>query len=191
MDKLLECAKTFKRLLDIQYHITIGRKGNNIDFLIGFEEVDFHHLVGLHKLKDLRISRAERETVFHKILNEEISDSDIQRSRHFLEIEKRLHPFAHLEAILDRNELVFRYVQSPSQFSLIQAKFLLSTPYDSNDVYVFLDKKENAQTYFCRSFFPKTDKDYTIGQLKYTLLRKEKIILSSGENTVQYERLVK
>ena len=185
---LLECAKSFEKLLDIQYRFKIGRKGNDIAFSVRFDAVDFHHLAGLHKLKDLRVSRAEREMVFQKILNGEISDSDITQSRHFSEIEKRLHLFAHLETILDSNELVFRYAHKPSQFSVIQAEFLLSTPYKSEEVYVFLDKKENAENYFCRSFFPKTDKDYTVGQVKYTLLRKEKITLSIGESVVQYER---
>ena len=185
---LLECAKGFEKLLDIQYRIVVGRKGNDIAFSVGFDAVDFHHLAGLHKLKDLRVSRAERETVFQKILNGEISDSDITQSRCFPAIEKRLYLFAHLENILDSNELVFRYTHKLSQFSVIQAEFLLSTPHESEDVYIFLDKKENAKNYFCRSFFPKADKDYTIGQVKYTLLRKEKTTLSTGESVVQYAR---
>ena len=166
----------------------IARKGNQIDFTIGFEAIDFHHLVGLHKLKDLRISRAERETVFQKILAGEISYSDIQRSRHFSEINKRLQLLCCLETIFDSNELIFRYTHQPSQFSVIQAEFLLSTLLDSHEIYIFLDKKENAQNYFCRSFFPKADKDYTIGQTRYTLLRKEKIARSTGKSVLQYER---
>lgn len=185
---LLKCAKNFEKLLDVQYHITIARKGNHIEIRLGFEPVDFHHLAGLHKLKDLRISRAERTSVFEKILNGEISDSDIQRSRHFSEIEKRLQFLTHLESILDSNELVFRYNQSPSPFSVIQAEFLLSTPVNSDEIYVFLDKRKDCSCHFCRSFFPKGDKDYTVGQTKYTLLRKEKTVLSTRESTVQYER---
>ncbi len=185
---LLECAKGFEKLLDIQYRIVVGRKGNDIAFSVGFDAVDFHHLAGLHKLKDVRVSRAERETVFKKILDSEISDFDITQSCHFSEIEKRLQFLCHLETILDSNRFVFRYAHKPSQFSVIQAEFLLSTPYNSEEIYIFLDKKEHAENYFCRSFFPKADKDYTIGQVKYTLLRKEKTTLSTGESVVQYAR---
>ncbi|MCL1810304.1 MAG: PBECR4 domain-containing protein [Clostridiales bacterium] len=64
MDKLLACAKSFEKLFDINYHIIIGRKGKAVDLKIGFEPLDFHHLVGIHKLKDLRISRANREDVY-------------------------------------------------------------------------------------------------------------------------------
>ena len=188
VDLILKCAKAFEKLLDTQYSVTIAHKGNKIDFIIGFEATDFHHLVGLHKLKDLRISRAEREKVFHKILEGEISDSDIRRSRYFREIEKRLNAFANFEDILDSNQLIFRYITPPSQFSQIQAQFLLSTPYQNEEIYIFIDRKDNAENFFCRSFFPKVEKDYTIGQVKYTLLYKEKRTVSTGESVVQCER---
>ena len=55
MDKLLKCAKAFENLLDIQYRIIIGRKGKTVELVIGFSKLDFHHLMGLGKLKDLRI----------------------------------------------------------------------------------------------------------------------------------------
>jgi len=51
---------------------------------------------------------------------------------------------------------------------------LLSTPYKTTDIYVFLDKRGEQGEFFCRSFFPKETKDYTIGQTAYTLLFKEK-----------------
>ena len=189
MDKILACAKAFEKLLDTQYFVTVAHKGNKIDFSIEFEIVDFHHLIGLHKLKDLRIAREEREDVFQKILDGKITDKDIKRSRHFSEIERRLELFINFEDILDSNRLVFRYITPPSQFSLIQAEFLLSTPYQNEEVYIFVDKKEKSnEKYFCRSFFPKTNKDYSVGQTKYTLMYKEKRTLSTGEVLVQYER---
>lgn len=46
---------------------------------------------------------------------------------------------------------------------------------------------ENTQV--CRTFFPKAEKDYTKGQPRYTLLKKEKINLKTGETIVQYDRL--
>lgn len=52
MDLLQECAASFKRLLPYQYHFTIGRKGKMLAFTLDFDEADFHHLAGLHKLRD-------------------------------------------------------------------------------------------------------------------------------------------
>lgn len=188
MDKLQECAKSFEKLLDKKYHIVIGRKGKSVDIELMFNIADFHHLIGLHKLKDLRLSRGNREEIFRDILSGHILFSNIEQSLHFNQIEKRIEPFSDLEKILDDNHLVFKYNEKAHSFSLIQAEYLLSTPYKANEIYIFLDKKGEEQ-FFCRSFFPKENKDYTIGQPSYTLLFKEKITISTGEKEVQYDRL--
>ena len=189
MDKLQECAKSFEKLLDTKYHIIIGRKGKSADIELAFEAVDFHHLLGLHKLKDLRLSRENRENVFRAILAGQISISNIKKSLHFNQIGNRIEPFSDLEKILDDNRMIFKYNENANSFSLIQAKYLLSTPYKTNDIYIFLDKKHDGTQFFCRSFFPKEQKDYTIGQPTYTLLFKEKITISTGEKEIQYDRL--
>ena len=64
MDKLQKCAKAFVNLLEIQYRIIIGRKGKTVELVIGFSKLDFHHLMGLGKLKDLRIAKQNRGSVF-------------------------------------------------------------------------------------------------------------------------------
>lgn len=189
MDKLQECAKAFEKLLDKKYHIIIGRKGKSVEIKLAFDIVDFHHLVGLHKLKNLRLSRGNREKIFKDILAGHISFSDIEQSPHFNQIKNRIEPFLDLENILDDNRLIFKYNKKSHSFSLIQAEYLLSTPYKSNEIYIFLDRKGSEGQLFCRSFFPREYKDYTIGQPTYALLYKEKITISTGEKEVQYDRL--
>ena len=68
MDKLQKCAKAFENLLEIQYRIIIGRKGKTAELVIGFSKLDFHHLMGLGKLKDLRIAKQNRGSVFDEII---------------------------------------------------------------------------------------------------------------------------
>lgn len=189
MDKLKECAKAFEKLIDKQYHIIIGRKGKSVDLTIEFTPLDFHHLMGLGKLKDLRISTQNRGEVFSGILNGTISDNTINQSRYISQIQNRFSPLASIEQIFDDNKLIFRYNEKQNKFSLIQADYLLSTPHENNDIYIFIAQKERSNFYYCRSFFPKEYKDYTIGQPAYTLLFKEKITLSTGEKEVQYDRL--
>ena len=189
MDTLQACAKAFENLLPIKYHILIGRKGKSVDLTVSFEAVEFHHLVGLHKLHDLRIARANREKVFSRILSGDITLEDVKRSRYFSNIQKRLEPFKALEMLFDKNDLIFRYNQKLQALSLIEAEYLLSTPYGHTDIYIFLDQKEDAGSFFCRSFFPREEKDYTKGQAVYTLLKKEKINTSTGTVHIQYDRL--
>jgi hypothetical protein len=189
VDKLLLCAKNFSNLLDTRYHIIIGRKGKTVELWIEFKGMDFHHLMGLGKLKDLRISRQNRQKVFSSILDSTITYSAIDKSRYFSQIENRFAPLANIEHLFDSNKLIFRYNDKQNQFSLIEADYLLSTPFSGNDVYIFIAKKDNSHLYYCRSFFPRVDKDYTIGQAAYTMLFKEKITVSTGEKQVQYDRL--
>lgn len=189
MDKLQACAAAFVKLMDIKYHIVIGRKGKAVNIGLGFEAVDFHHLMGLHKLKDIEALSGKREKVFRDILSGHILLSSIEKSLYFKQIERRIEPFTDLEKILDDNRLVFKYNEKAHSFSLIQAEYLLSTPYKANEIYIFLDKKDVDGQFFCRSFFPKENKDYTIGQPTYTLLFKEKTTVSTGEKVVQYDRL--
>ena len=53
MDLLKKCALNFEKILAYQYHFVVGRKGLSREFLLNFDEADFHHLVGLHKLRDI------------------------------------------------------------------------------------------------------------------------------------------
>lgn len=189
MDGLLACAKAFENLLPVKYHIIIGRKGKSVELTVSFQAVEFHHLMGLHKLHDLRLSRANREKLFSQILSGQITLDDVKKSRYFCSIRKRLEPFQKIEELFDKNDLIFRYNRKLQAFSLIEAEYLLSTPHEHTDVYIFLDKKDEAGNFFCRSFFPKEEKDYTKGQAVYTLLKKEKINTNTGALQIQYDRL--
>ena len=97
MDKILECAKAFEKLLDTQYHIVIGKKGKSVDLTVEFATIDFHHLMGLGKLKDLRIASQNREQVFSAILNGTISDNTVNQSRYIPQIQNRFTPLAAME----------------------------------------------------------------------------------------------
>lgn len=189
MDKLYDCANAFEKLLDIQYRIIVGRKGKATELCIGFSKLDFHHLMGLGKLKDLRIATHNRSIVFDEIISGKITYETISKSRYLSLIENRFRPLTQIETLFDDNRLIFRYNKKINQFSLIEADYLLSTPYAENDIYIFISKQKNAEQYFCRSFFPKEQKDYTKGQAIYTMLYKEKIHLSTGEIQIQYDRL--
>jgi len=189
MDRLLECVKAFNGLLNIEYHIIIARKGKTARLHLCFSKWDFHHLMGLGKLKDLRVAKANRRTVFDEVMRGNITYESISKSRYAGLIENRFAPLMHIEKILDDNRIVFRYNTKLERFSQIEADYLLSTPYCENDIYIFLAEDNGSGNYYCRSFFPKEQKDYTDGQAVWTMLYKEKIHLSTGEKEVQYDRL--
>ncbi len=155
MDLLQLCAQEFYHLLSYQYHIIIGRKGKIMEFTISFDQADFHHLAGLHKLRDnLRLQTGKRSDVMKEIL-----------------------------------EIIFRYNARANIFSVIQADYLLQNDYGETPVYLFLSQRSDGDTQVCRTLFPKMEKDYAQGQPRYTLLKKEKMNLNTGEIILQYDRL--
>lgn len=190
MDSLQKCAKAFNQLTRYQYHFVIGRKGQTLKFMVSFEPSDFHHLAGLHKLKDhVRLQTGQRSAIFRDVLDGKYPFEQIKHSAYFSEMEQRLAPLTHLEEFLDSDEIIFRYNERANRFSAIQADYLLLNDVEEIPVYVFLAQRTGQQTYVCRTLFPKTGKDYTVGQPKYTLLQKEKCNLITGETIVQYDRL--
>lgn len=190
MDLLQTCAVGFHQLLTYQYHIVAGRKGRTIDFTISFDPSDFHHLAGLHKLTDnVRFLTGKRANIMQEILSGKLTLSHAQRSVFFKQMEPRLKPLANLEEFLDSNEIVFRYNSKAHAFSAIQADYLLQNSFEGTPVYLFLARRMGEDTQVCRTFFPKSEKDYAEGQPRYTLLKKEKLNLQTGDTIIQYDRL--
>lgn len=101
MDLLQRCAQVFVQLLDVQYHIIAGRKGKTVEFTISFEPSDFHHLAGLHKLRDnARLQRGRRGDILRDVLGGRITLEQIQKSTFFHEMAPRLSPLVRLGAVL-------------------------------------------------------------------------------------------
>lgn len=188
MDRLQACAAAFQRLLPVEYFIVIARKRKAVELRIRFTEHDLHHLLGLGKLKDLRIATMKRQKAFQAMLAGAVDEAFVRQSRYYHLIENRLAPLTALESLLDDNRLVFRYNEKLYPYSLIKADYLLTTPFQQNDVFIFLSQHETMTHYFCRSFFPKEKVDFSKGQPRYTMLYKEKIDRATGEKVVQYDR---
>ncbi len=67
----IEAAKIFEEIKSYKIEITIGRKGQAEVFTIIFEDSDFHHLAGLHKINDIvQVYKQNASIVFSKILKE-------------------------------------------------------------------------------------------------------------------------
>ena len=189
-DKLQRCALAFQKLIDTQYEIIIGRKGRMSKIILNFSETEFVHLAGLHKLVDNEFFRtASRKKVFDYALDGKIDYDTLTKSENFDFVKERIEYFEFLESMLDSNEIIFKYNSKKQVFSLIKADYLLQSAHNSRDIYIFIDRLENSDSHFCRSFFPKGDKDYTAGQAKYTLLYKKKTNKITGESEIQYDRL--
>ncbi|MBR6078691.1 MAG: hypothetical protein IKP60_00855 [Treponema sp.] len=187
---ILTAAQSFSKLLDVEYQIILGKKKNLECLSISFEKQHFYHLAGLHYLRDLAdIFSGDRALVFEKILSETISQRHIELSRHFSKITDRIEYLSYLEQIMDSNETVFKYNSRLDVFSAVQADFLMKNEIQTRNVFTFLSQNASTGKYFCRSFFPQTDRDYTEGQTRWTLLYKKKLWKSTGQENVLYDRM--
>ena len=109
------------------------------------------------------------------ILDRKLTLSTAQKSAFYEQIAPRLPLLSKLESILDNNQLIFRYNAKAHAFSVIEADYLLENQLQDNTVYLFLIERSNGNTQVCRTMFPKASLNYAEGQIKYTLLKKEKI----------------
>ncbi len=138
MDLLQRCAAVFERLTGCQYRFTLGRKGKLKEIILGFSETDFHHLAGLHKLRDISIARENRQTVFRDILDGRITYRTIEKSVFVDESRLRLETFQFIEDLLDGEQLVFRFNKKVLPYSLIDGEFLLKMGGRDGAQYFFL-----------------------------------------------------
>lgn len=187
-DLLKNSAIAFKKLLDKEYFIEIGRKGKSSTFKIIFEEDDFKHLSGINKLTDLpTIYKMPSNLLFKNAVSENITDKDLIPSTKFNSIKERLENLKNLEYYLNKNMAVFKWDKSKAKSSKITADFMLEEKSDNKKkAYFFLKeknnffgtektlkiteiKKENGVSFFLSS------QDYPRGQVKFTLLKNEKI----------------
>jgi hypothetical protein len=186
---IYDCVNAFSRLLNVEYNIVIGRKGKTTNLQIAFNKDNCFHLMGLQHLKDIANLNRNKDIIFDEIQNHKITQERIERSVFYKSIEERINLLPHLETIMDDNNLIFKYNKNTNNFSFIDADYLFSSLFEEREIYVFLSKYPLDEKYHCKSFFPKSQRDYTKGQTKFTLLYKEKINIATNERVVQYDRL--
>jgi hypothetical protein len=187
MNNILDSAKNFSRLLDIEYEIILAKKGNQVRLVISFEKFHFYHLAGLQYLTDIHELDNQREIVFDWILSESIKTERIESSQFYPKIKERVHYLAQLESIFDSNDTVFKYDEKENILtSQITGEYLMKNIVESRNIFTFLDKTKDGK-YYCRSFFPQSFKDYSYRQKKWTVLSKKKIFKKYNETILLYD----
>lgn len=189
LSQISNCAAVFARLLDYEYHFILGKKNKIQEFTISFSEEDFHHIAGLHKLRDNYMLRRNKADALQWILDGNLTDSDLQKSDFYSELEPRLFILQNLKTILDSNDTVYRFLSNKCKGSQIEAEWLLQNILQERPVYVFLihRQQDNPEMLSCCSLFPKTERDFTLQKPRYTLLEKTKRQISTNDVTILYK----
>ena len=183
-------ARSYQKLFDYEYQFTVVRNRNMqpIDIYIRFDKSTFHHLCGLHKLKDIEVIRREkRESVFDKIISGTYSDQLFQKSVWYGEILDRIDCLEHLEAILDDKDTVFKFNTSANRKYKIEADYIIKNELQGIHYYFLVSQKNTEDFFFGRSCFTRNqnEQDFTIGHTSYTILRKVKIDLRGQKKPIE------
>lgn len=188
MHNIYSCVDSFTSLLNVQYLFILGRKGTSISLKICFDKKDCFHLMGLQYLIDRPQLSRDRGKIFDEIKQRKITTTQIESSYFYSKISSRIQMLPYLEKLFDNNDTIFKYHKNTNSFSLIQADYLMKNNFQNINIYIFLSKSPNG-TYFCRSFFPKSNRSYDMNLPSWTLLYKEKIDSSTGNSIILFNRL--
>lgn len=190
MRNIRDCVSAFLPLLNTEYEIVLGRKGISVTLRITFDKKDCFHLMGLQYLIDRPELNRDRGKVFDEIVAGSITTRQVESSDFYKKIEERVNFLPLLEQLLDSNDTVFKYNQKANTYSVIDADYLMKNNMEDRNLYLFLSQGSDDR-YFCRSFFPEQKMDYTKNQASWMMLYKKKRNLSTGEEMVLYDRLIK
>lgn len=178
-----DCINSYKRIMDYHYDIVLGKRGKTFNYRLVFRKADFHHIAGLHYLKDIPMLRGKTEKVFDLLYDNRQHCEVVQRSDFYESISDRLQIIIDLERIIESDALVFRYFQRRvSPYSTISADILVQL----QDSHLFWQFIGDTDTAFCKSAFSHTTDQYTNRQEQLTVLKKTKVNDVTGETSVIY-----
>lgn len=149
-----ECLAVYNKLLNKQYILHLE---NGITINVVFSKANLKHLLGLHKLKDIRLIAESSGTQAYKLLQKGIvHDRQIQNSHYYKLIEERLLYF-HLIPSLLNSKIIIDF--DPNKIPNTYNSKLKSTKYilyrrvnDTAIVHLTLSCRQSQyypETFFC------------------------------------------
>ncbi|MCT4584089.1 MAG: PBECR4 domain-containing protein [Peptostreptococcaceae bacterium] len=187
MDKLKQCALEYKKLFNRDFHITLE---NNTTLKTYFAKKHFHHLIGLHKLEDVRkvtLSKTNTATnVYNYILKGYIKYNDISSSKHFDLMKDRVDNFNSINSMLFE-KIIVNFDSSKVPSTKLNSNIILFQ--DKGNYYLHLCLAQdnlnlkNPMIYYPETFLVRDD-DYYIKNQKILKVKELKIIDSKKQNVL-------
>ena len=194
MDILKQSALAWKNLTEYRYQFVYGYKKSLYPINLTFSPEDYPHLAGFQYLKDIALPNYTSAKIIDRILEGKITFEQIQKSSQYKEmVNPRLEALIHLKSSLDNDFNLYSFMPRMYPFiTNIKADYLISSHIDI-DSYVFIihtTPNGNAKCDFlCCSAFTKGERDYEANQRKRTLLKKERVHITSNTTTVLLDNL--
>ncbi|MCC8052008.1 MAG: PBECR4 domain-containing protein [Clostridiales bacterium] len=195
LDILYQAASVWNELTEYSYALTYGYKKQLYTVNLTFSLEDFPHLAGFQYLRDLSLPRYNPRKTVDRILNHKITFEQITKGEQYEEFVKpRLEALTRLKDIIEKDFSFFFYMPRMYPFTtMIKADYLISSHLDTtNFVFIIKAGSDGAAKcdYLCCSAFIKGDRDYECNQRTRTILKKERLHISSQESKILYDRLM-
>lgn len=174
-DLLYEAAVYYKENFENKrFHLRAGKSGVLLEFDIFFSSDHFKHLIGLHKLKDIPQTKSTSSILYRRVLNRELTLSNIKFSLYYYFIEDRLNFFEELKSVLFSKHLMIKSLKG--EFNKILADFML-TKKDDRYGYAHLFLREAEKEFAVPvTFFTRENNTYLRNNPnKWTVLSIEEI----------------
>lgn len=140
-----ECAFQFKKLTNYHFKIVVSKNSLYKNITINFCESDFVHIAGIHKLKDKNhLIRGSKTNVFNLILTDDKLCKSLQNSYYLNDILLRLELCNNLKSILNKKIEIYSYHKNASNFSKIEADYVIRFYYKRQQCYLFLVKRDTT-----------------------------------------------
>ncbi|MGN0468469.1 MAG: PBECR4 domain-containing protein [Acutalibacteraceae bacterium] len=166
MKDVQECAELYSTLLKKDYIFTLE---GDIRFKLFFNEGNFIHLLGLHKLKDISELNTKSNSaakIYKNILSGKLSVDKIQNSGFYNMIEKRVENFQEIKNMLnaDKCKIIVDFdSRLVSDTELKKTKYILYRHKGGGYVHFTMGFKGNG--IYPETFFFENSKRYVNGQV--------------------------
>lgn len=193
-DILYQAASVWKELTEYCYTITYGYKNKLNTINLTFSPEDFPHLAGFQYLRDLSLPRYNPGKLVDKILDQKITYALISKGSQYETLVKpRLEALVRLKDIIEKDFNLFSYMPRMYPFTtMIKADYLISSHLDMISFIFIIQATPGGEAkcdYLCCSAFTQGDRNYETNQRTRTILKKERIHISTQTSEILYNRL--
>ena len=194
MDLLQQSAKAWQEIIEYRYLFTYGYKKHLYPINLTFSPEDYPHLAGFQYMKDITLPNYTSAKIADKILEGKLSFKNVQKASQYEKmIKPRLQALVHLKESLDNEFNLYSYMPQMYPFITgIKADYLISSHFKTDNFIFILKANSQNETkcnFLCCSIFEKGERNYETNQRLRTLLKKERIHLSSNTTDILLDRL--
>lgn len=190
-DNIYKAAVEFQRLMNCEFRFVIGAKGQKIEVPLRFDEYSFHHLCGIHKLKDIIKSNINREEFFNKVLNASISDTELKNSKFYVKegVGDRIKCVVELSKLLENVQEVYKFNSKANPVSKINGDILFKwLSNEGKNIYFVLKRDFYSEgQYFGLSIFSRlqSERDFAARHTRQTLLFVSRTPLTADKQLIK------